>query len=339
LNNLTRGAPRQQGQQLVRIGKREYRLAYSHLFRPLSADERQRLKESIQSYGIQMAVMVDEADHVIDGGHRLEIAAELGLESVPVTIIKDLNAEQKKALALSLNRDRRHLTLKEQKAARLERVQRVAKKRQQGKSLRAIAQEEGVSESQVRQDVGAATAQGCALETPKGKIIGLDGKERRARKTKPAAGAHPCAPEPDVAVVVDDVVVDEVGLTVPDHLLPVFAARKLFAEALSLYKQLTAKLNEIASLDDVADGCLRRELSRRERGGKPYWQHAGLEELGYALETWEPHVAHCPWCLRDNQGQFQRDCKACHGRDWVPLKVYQQASPEDRARVEGLVKK
>jgi hypothetical protein len=64
------------------------------------------------------------------------------------------------------------------------RCQRVVAARQEGQSLRAIARQEEVSESQVRADLKAATAQGCAVGPPDGKVTGLDGKVRPAAQPK-----------------------------------------------------------------------------------------------------------------------------------------------------------
>ncbi len=47
---------------------------------PLSADEREALRESIATFGVLQAVITDETGNVLDGHHRAEIAAELGIE-------------------------------------------------------------------------------------------------------------------------------------------------------------------------------------------------------------------------------------------------------------------
>jgi hypothetical protein len=64
------------------------------------------------------------------------------------------------------------------------RRKRVVAARQQGQSLRTIAKEERISESQVRSDLKAATAQGCAVAPQDGKVIGLDGRIRPAEQPK-----------------------------------------------------------------------------------------------------------------------------------------------------------
>jgi hypothetical protein len=81
--------------------------------------------------------------------------------------------------------DRRHITQEEREQARAERVERVAKKRREGKSTRQIAEDEGVSHVQVFRDVKEATVTGVTVEPPHDKIIGKDKKVRPATKPKP----------------------------------------------------------------------------------------------------------------------------------------------------------
>jgi hypothetical protein len=68
--------------------------------------------------------------------------------------------------------------------ARLRR-ERVVAARQEGKSIRAIADAEDVSEKTVRNDLEKAGAEGSAPELPEGKVSGRDGK-----KYSPPGDAH-----------------------------------------------------------------------------------------------------------------------------------------------------
>lgn len=79
------------------------------LLPPLSADRRAALKESIKQEGQRYAVIFNKnTGKLVDGGHRLEICQELGID--PLIDYQDLTEEQEAFLAISLNRDRRQLT-------------------------------------------------------------------------------------------------------------------------------------------------------------------------------------------------------------------------------------
>src|SRR5690349_15326101 len=99
-------------QHQILIGDRPLTLLFPDLLRPLTQGEREYLTDSIQAHGIQVAIKVDEDDGVIDGGHRLSIACELGLprEQIPMELVEGLTLDQKRELALSLNTARRQLS-------------------------------------------------------------------------------------------------------------------------------------------------------------------------------------------------------------------------------------
>jgi hypothetical protein len=86
-----------------------YYCSYADLLPPLTPAEHEALADDIRRRGVIVAVMVDDHNNVIDGQHRLEIAAELGLE-VPFKVVAGLDDAQKLDLALHLNTHRRHLT-------------------------------------------------------------------------------------------------------------------------------------------------------------------------------------------------------------------------------------
>ena len=158
---------------------------FADLFRELTPIERSALAESAKRDGIHTPVLVyDSEDHgraVIDGLNRAEVAAELGLELRVVNFgpIPDDDAQR---IAEDVNAARRHLTPEEQQRVRSERVERVAEMRSEGKSLRAISDEVGVSAEQVRQDVKEATVKGLTVEPEK--VVGKDGKSRPAKQPK-----------------------------------------------------------------------------------------------------------------------------------------------------------
>jgi hypothetical protein len=166
----------------ITIDGRTFTLLFPDLFRPLTADEWSRHLKSIDRHGVQNAIVCDEHDGVIDGGHRLRGSAELGKGIPPVVVRPGLTYEQKKELALSLNADRRQLSDAEIKKLKEQRVERVAAARREGESTRAIAAKEKISDMQVRNDLKDATAKGFAVDPPGGKVSGKDGKKRPAKR-------------------------------------------------------------------------------------------------------------------------------------------------------------
>ena len=172
--------------EVIQIGTRKFKILFPDLLRPLTDREFADLRESIRREGVLSPVIVTQDDGVIDGIHRLRAAKAEGLRRVPV-VVKPESPARARDLALTLNTDRRHLTPDELQRVRAERIERVAAKRAEGKSLRAIADEEGVSPEQVRQDVKQATVKGLTVEPAGGTVTGRDGKTRTATP-KPRAG-------------------------------------------------------------------------------------------------------------------------------------------------------
>jgi hypothetical protein len=137
----------------VQIGKQTYTILFPDLLRPLTDVERQGLKNSIRADGVEVPIVVDEKDGIIDGGNRAQLAAEVGLPNVPTVVYKGLFLEDKRNLAIRLNVFRRHISASERNRLTKERKERVKQARRQGKSLRSIAEQEGVSKSQVANDL------------------------------------------------------------------------------------------------------------------------------------------------------------------------------------------
>jgi hypothetical protein len=171
----------------ITIGERTFTVLFPDLLRPLTPAERANLRESIQSEGMFVPIIVDEKDGIIDGINRATIASELGydLDELPLQVVDYLTTAGKRKMVLDLHWARRHLTPDEQQALRQQRIARVAEARQEGKSLRTIAEAEGVSHQQIKRDLDeAATVTGVTVEPEGGKVHGRDGKDRPA--TKPA---------------------------------------------------------------------------------------------------------------------------------------------------------
>lgn len=82
---------------------------------PLSKEEYAALKADIADNGIRVPVDVDETGTVLDGHHRQQLAAELGIEC-PTRVVADLSEEDKRHHALAVNTARRTLNREQRRA-------------------------------------------------------------------------------------------------------------------------------------------------------------------------------------------------------------------------------
>jgi protein gp37 len=128
----------------------------------LSDDEREALRQSIAALGVLQPIVVDENGTIIDGHHRAEVAAQLGVEC-PTKVMAGLSEDEKLETALVLNLGRRHLDGEQKHAL-------VAELRRRGLSLRWISERTGIPRSTVSRQV-ARVPDG----TPE-RVTGLDGK-------------------------------------------------------------------------------------------------------------------------------------------------------------------
>jgi hypothetical protein len=176
-----------------------YATPFADLFRRLTPAERRALKESIveNNNTITYPAIVYRSKKygpaILDGIHRSEIAVELGIDC-PVIDAGEMTDAAAKELAEQLNHCRRHLSgddWRRMAAARAERIKRVVEARQQGKSTRAIAGEEGISQSQVVADLKEAGEQGCSPEPVAGTVVGKDGKQYAATVPTPRPDDEP----------------------------------------------------------------------------------------------------------------------------------------------------
>lgn len=148
-------------------------LAEKYQVMPLLTDEEYgALKADIAERGVQVPVEYDEEGNILDGYHRVRACLELGITDWPKVVRRGLTEEQKVEHALVLNLHRRHLT-------REQRRELVVRLRQQGWSLRRIAERLGVSKSQAERD-----ASGVPFGTP-ATVTGADGKQYPATKPAP----------------------------------------------------------------------------------------------------------------------------------------------------------
>ncbi len=171
--------------EVIAIGHAKFYLRYADWLPPLADDEFDGLTASIREHGIQQPVVVyrllNNHFDVIDGLHRLKVAQalELDLAKIPLNILDQATSvKEQKALAWSLNADRRHLT-KEQRQAR------AIELRKQGLSYRAIGEQLGVSQMTARSDVQEATVKDFTVQLPE-RVVSKDGKSRPATAPAPS---------------------------------------------------------------------------------------------------------------------------------------------------------
>lgn len=197
----------------VSIEGRNFLPLFPDLLRPLTTDEREQLRSDIREAGrVEVAVVIDEADGIIDGLNRLGVAAEegLSLDKIRFDVRQDLSLEDKRRLALRLNVVRRHLKPEDRAALAVQ-------FRQQGQSLRQIAEQLGTSKDTVQRDLAA----GVSFETPDSptKVTGMDGKKYAAqgkRRQQPTELPKIVTDPPDEAI-------DQEGQAIPSRLRDVFA--------------------------------------------------------------------------------------------------------------------
>ena len=138
---------------------------------------------------------VERLSELLDGRNRTRACKELGI----VPKVEEFVGTEEEAAAFveSQNEHRRHLPAGEKKRLADERAVRVKAKRSEGKSIRTIAGEEGVSKSQVEKDLKKEPVHqwtpatepeadvGEVIDTPEPtKVTGKDGKKYPSAKPK-----------------------------------------------------------------------------------------------------------------------------------------------------------
>jgi hypothetical protein len=135
-------------------GKR-YHCPHADLIPRHTAEERDRLDDNgAFAYPVLLYrdADLDLDDCVLDGHGRLGSASRTGAD-VEFKHLGEMTTEEARALAEHIEDDRRHETAEAIRQRRQKRIRRVTELRAEGKSLRAIAEEVGVSHEQVRLDI------------------------------------------------------------------------------------------------------------------------------------------------------------------------------------------
>jgi ParB-like chromosome segregation protein Spo0J len=309
-------------------------------YRLLEGPAFEELADDIKARGLELPIHLWHGQ-VIDGRNRLRACEERGVEPF-FRDDSDIPEDQLEDHIAALNEHRRHLTVEEQEERRQERILRVAHARRKGKSTREIAEEEGVSQTQVLRDLRDGTEPGGSVEPEGGTVTGKDKKKRPAKgKRKPKAKAESNGATTPQEATPEEAAPDEpapepgrdaLGILVPLEAAAAFADREHYRQTRSLLRKLSAVVSRLAQSPGGAH--LAAGLSRRESGGKVAFRATQLEEFKTLLNGSEPHAAACPWCHREHPGRWDRDCKACQGLGWVPLRLWRRAPAEDRERVE-----
>lgn len=324
-----------------------YACPFADLLPPLSERTRADLRANIATNGVEVAIVRTEADEIIDGYNRLSLAAELGLppERVKWETRTGLSDPDKERLANELNDHRRHYTPEQLEERRAKRIQRVAAAKADGKSIRTIAEQEGVSHEQVRMDLEDSNdGSGVKGLTPEPESECVTGKDGKTYRQAPDYGKKAQKLLRDDHTRSDDDVARELGCKVKT----VAEARKALQDKGRIPSEPPSS-GEVAGegsaavepagpepvhpADDfvAAVESLCRDLDQiaaRIRGLKesPYsycvhWQSAADQVSAARSGLWNGRPTHdCPYC--EANGEVAPSCRACRGTGRVYKGTY-----------------
>ncbi len=298
----------------------------------------------MKRFGFDKAKPITTYDGKIVFGRNRYLAA-MKAEVEPV--YRELKLRKGETLEDAVSRDndlRRHDPVEQQKRRRVERVKRVAAAREEGKSIRTIAENEGVSTTQVAEDLkkSSGVQGGCTPATTTGK----DGKKyqpkkaltlcERCQRLKPGVGLPDCPncaalrakkakkPKKKKESKAPAVVKDKTGEKVPDRLRDAFADPSLSdlvgelesVEAMFAPKSVVERAGKLTAhypfiLIAKIDECL----------------HESLHQLQIALQSLKAGLPHavCPKCKAEENC---KPCKTCRGCGHVPEHRYKELSAE-----------
>lgn len=77
---------------------------------PLSPEEYASLKEDIRTRGVLVPIELDEQGNILDGHHRRQVCAELGITDFPSVVRSGFSEDEKQQHVCILNLGRRHLS-------------------------------------------------------------------------------------------------------------------------------------------------------------------------------------------------------------------------------------
>lgn len=317
-------------------------------FHPLSEDyplmpayELGRIEEAMRERGFDPRFpIVRYQKKILDGRNRWLAAEKAGVK--PLFVDFKGTEDEARVFVQTANEERRHLATEWLHRRREERIGRVAAARQEGESIRTIAERENVSPAQVHADIEKATVQGLTVEPKGGKVTGKDGRKKPARtKSVPqpcdrcrrlgVPGCPACKeafPQgfPAEANGTNERSTDAAGHAIPESCADAFAALAQFEEADSLCRSLQKLIDALVR---VPGGEQLARLTRAQGDDKSVSHR--LEELNTIkrhLKFTRPHSV-CPWC----KGKKAEKCKGCSGTGWVTKTTWDGASDAEKARL------
>jgi hypothetical protein len=226
-----------------------------------------------------------------------------------------------------MNDDRRHEEEEVVRRRRQERINRVAELRKQGKSQRQIAEDEGISRTQVQEDLKAAsTGQGgWPVEPEDGKVTGKDGRTRRA---KPRKTPRQKAAEEALAALNNK---NEHAAEEPSEPLELFdqAGEQVPPQAHEAFNQMP----EIRELSLACDR-LAKEVQRVSKLAVGRCMQVStilsqIKAVKQNINGSKPAYV-CPYCKGE-----KKECRACAGHGWVVAVTWKQAPPEMKESKKG----
>ena len=306
-------------QEIIQIGNR----AFHRLFteeelgcRPLTDAEFEHLCESVRAFGVMDDIVADETGGVLDGWNRIRAAKSVGATTVPVRVLTGLSLNDKfiRAKHYALRRPLVQGQIETRNEHILSRRERMRESRQQGESLRTIAEREGVSQSTVHRNTSDVV--------PPPMVTSRDGRnypstasDNGTPRGRPK-GPRKATPIPDVLPTnpaAANVIYDSLNVAVPELVRDAFETRSLITTAVS-------KLREAREAYEKA--C----ASPAGRLLKAGWREADtyLDRLASSAHQHRPYAV-CTAC----QG-VRTNCNVCKStiedvRGWIIRAVLAQA--------------
>lgn len=292
--------------------------------------------ENLRSHGyVDNRPIVLYEEMILDGYQRFRACRELDIEPRFEHLPEGILPREYVMMANDL---RRHESPEARSDRITERRERILAKRLEGKSNRTIAEEEGVSESTVRNDLENLGAQGCAPDHVKGRDGKLypcnrsnrfpdnyaapivQGQFCESSSFASDSGAQGCAPncEPgpcDVLSQNNTCSQESLKPKIPDRLGPLFDLKPLIEEGIQQSKRLTNKLLEIEAhpaYPIVAKGKTKKQYSTYS------------SEIFSSLQSIIP-VRPCPECGGEHEPSMENDpCMTCMDRGFQTVEEVDQ---------------
>lgn len=258
----------------------------------LSEEALDAMAEDIKANGQLIRItMLDGL--VLDGRNRYLACLRAGLDPQVRQYDGPEDEASVRAFVESLNEHRRMLDAPTLSRLRQARVERVRAARAEGKVLREIAAEEGVSTAQVRRDLGEP----AAARPP----------ARKAKGENPPAEEAAAAAGPGL---------DDWGVPVQPHAAEAFAARPKFDELLAALRQARRLFSELAESPGGAFLTLPAVSACVRKGGESSFVSHALERAIEDVRAARPAHTDCPWA--HSEGGHPEECRTCGNRRWTP---------------------